>query len=75
MGVFFTDLLDYASYYAGGTNFYNRRENFGTILPVGKTISCIAKEIFYDIEKKKNIYDNKLWLGEFDQIVEKDGVY
>ena len=64
MGVYFTDLLDYASYYAGGTNFKNRRKNFGRINDVGETISCIATEVYYDIEKKKNIYDNELTIKQ-----------
>ena len=66
MGVYFTDLLDYASFYAGGTNYDDRRDNFGRIISVGETISCIATEVFYDIEKKKNIYDNHLTIKELD---------
>ena len=91
MGVYFTDSLDYASFYAGGTNFDDRRDNFGRIISVGETISCIATEVFYDIEKKKNIYNEDLVIEEvelnhfpsYDEIkrdfkkymVEKDGVH
>ena len=66
MGVYFTDLLDYASYYAGGTNLEDRRSNFGRINSVGEFISCIATEVFYDIEKKKNIYNEDLVLKEVE---------
>ena len=89
MGVYFTDLLDYASYYSGGTNFNNRRKNFGRILSVGDSIYCIATEVYYDIEKKKNIYDNDLTIKQLDhfptydeikekykdKMVEKNGVH
>ena len=62
MGVYFTDKLDYVSYYTGGTNLYERRNNFGKINSVGETISCIATAIYYDIENKKNIYNDDLYV-------------
>ena len=66
MGVYFTDKLDYASYYAGGTNLYDRRKNFNIINSVGDTICCIASIIYYDLEKKKNIYNDDLYVEELD---------
>ena len=66
MGVYFTDMLDYVSYYTGGTTLKNRRELFGKIISVGQTISCIATEVYYDKEKKENIYDNHLAIKELD---------
>ena len=88
MGVYFTDKLDYESYYAGGTNLDNRRDNFNKVNSVGDTICCIATIVYYDREKKKNIYDDKLFvdLNYFptykqikekyeDKMVEKYGVH
>ena len=91
MGVYFTDMLDYVSFYAGGTSLDDRRELFGKIISVGQTISCIATEVYYDKEKKTNIYDDHLAiegveLNHFptydeikdkysDKMVEKNGVH
>ena len=66
MGVYFTDMLDYVSYYAGGTSLNNRRDLFGKIISVGQTISCIATEVYYNKDKKINIYDNNLVVKELD---------
>ena len=50
IGVTFTDMIDYASFYANYSYLWN------IIIPVGNTISCIASEVFYDKEKKHKIY-------------------
>ena len=77
MGVYFTDKLDYASFYAGGKTFDDRRENFGRINSVGETISCIASAVYFDKDKKKFIYNNDLTIPElkdfptYDEIKEK----
>ena len=60
MGVYFSDKLDYISFYTGGKSLKDRRANFGRIINVGEKISCIAAEVYYDSELKKNIYDNSL---------------
>jgi len=60
MGVYFSDKLDYISFYTGGKSLKDRRANFGRIINVGEKISCIAAEVYYDLELKKNIYDNSL---------------
>ena len=60
MGVYFSDKLDYISFYTGGKSLSDRRDNFGRIIAVGEKISCIAAEVYYNKEKKKNIYDNNL---------------
>ena len=91
MGVYFTDMLDYVSYYAGGTTLANRRALFGKIISVGQTISCIAAEVYYDKDKKTPIYDQHLVLKGVeldhfptykeierdysDKMVEKNGVH
>ena len=63
MGIYFTDKLDYASYYAGGTNLGNRRDNFNKINSVGDTLCCIASTVYYDREKKTNIYNDDLFVN------------
>ena len=78
MGIYFTDKLDYASYYTGGTNLYNRRDNFNKVNSVGDSICCIATIVYYDRERKKNIYDDKLFVNlnyfpTYKQIKEKYG--
>ena len=47
MGIYFSDMLDYVSFYSGGTDYYTRRALFGKILPVQSTFSCVAAEVFY----------------------------
>jgi len=80
MGVYFTDMIDYMS-------FYCRCINYGSkIIPVGNTISCIASEIFYDKDKKHKIYKpENVILDHFptyeeiirhykDKMIEKNGI-
>ena len=86
MGVYFTDMIDYASFYCGGNSLSNRRDLWGKIIPVGEAISCIASEVFYDTEKKNKIYKaNVVELNHFptyeeiknnyeDLMVEKNGI-
>ena len=61
MGIYFTDIIDYIPFYCGGTELKNRRNNFGKNIPVNSTFSLIASEVFYDINKFKQI--NNLILG------------
>ena len=89
MGIYFSDMLDYVSFYAGGKNFDDRRENFGSILPVNETFSCVSAEVYYSQAKKKDVFDFSLWvitLDHFptyeelkrdypDKMVEKGGVH
>ena len=89
MGIYFSDMLDYVSFYAGGTNFANRRKNFGSILPVNETFSCVSAEVYYSQAKKKDIFDFSLWVETLDhfptyeelkrdypgKMVEKGGVH
>jgi hypothetical protein len=56
MGVYFTDMIDYVSFYCGGNSLRTRRKLWNKIIPVGDTISCIASEVYYDINKKNKIY-------------------
>ena len=89
MGIYFSDMLDYVSFYAGGTNFANRRKNFGSILPVNETFSCVSAEVYYSQAKKKDVFDFSLWVKTLDhfptyeelkrdypdKMVEKGGVH
>ena len=89
MGIYFSDMLDYVGFYAGGTNFTNRRENFGKILPINTNFSLIASEIYYDSKKFKKIenLDYKVQtLDDFptydeiktkykDKMVQKNGIH
>ena len=89
MGIYFTDMLDYVSFYCGGDNFYNRRDNFGKVLPVNSTFSCVGTEVYYNSRFLKNIYDFSLSIEELDdfpsyeeiekyykdKMVKKDGVH
>ena len=89
MGIYFTDMLDYSAFYAGGHDLDSRRDNFGEVLPVNETFSCVATEIYYEKFKKKDIYDFSLLVDELDhfptyneikknykdKMVEKNGVH
>ena len=66
MGIYFSDMIDYITFYCGGNNFNKRRDNFGKILPVGKSFSFIASEIFYDSTKKNHIKDLSLAEKDLD---------
>ena len=53
-GVYFTDMLDYAWYYAGE----KYRGNFEIIPRIGNSFSFVASEIFYDRNKRVTVYNN-----------------
>ena len=88
LGIYFTDMIDYASFYCGGDSYSNRRDLWNKIIPVGEAISCIASEIFYDKDKKHKIYQqNTIIFDDFptyeemknnkkykNQMVEKNGI-
>ena len=65
-GVYFTDILDYAWYYAGE----KYRGNFERIPKIGETFTCVASEIYYDSLKKEKVYDR----NKEDEPVEKNGI-
>ena len=66
MGIYFSDMLDYVSFYSGGTTYEDRRKNFGKILKVDDTFSCVGTEIYYDYNKKKEIYNWDYHTPELD---------
>ena len=89
MGIYFSDMLDYVSFYSGGKDFDNRRDNFGLTLPKNSTFSCIAAEVYYSEDLKREIFDFDLFVDELDhfptyeeikknykdKMVEKNGVH
>ena len=89
MGIYFSDMLDYVSFYAGGKDYNSRRENFGSVLPVNNIFSCVSAEVYYSESKKKDVYDFSLWVETLDhfpsyeeikrdypdKMVEKDGIH
>ena len=89
VGVYFSDMLDYISFYSGGQNYVDRRVNFNSILPVNETFTCVSAEVYYSKDKIKEIFDSKLFLYDFDhfptyeelkrdhkdKMVEKNGVH
>ena len=74
MGIYFSDMLDYVSFYSGGSNYNDRRKYFDKILPVGETFSCVGAEIYYDSNQKKEIYDWKLHVPELDHFPSYDEI-
>ena len=89
MGIYFSSIIDYISFYTGGENYSNRRKNFGKITPINNAFSFIASEIFYDKKKFKQITDksllvpplnhfpsyNELKNKYFDKMIEPNGIH
>ena len=89
MGIYFSDMLDYVSFYAGGKDYKTRRSYFGKILPVNTVFSCVSAEVYYSHNKKRDVFDFSLkvpTLDHFptyveiknnypDKMVEKGGVH
>ena len=82
-------MIDYIEFYCGGDTYEDRRNNFGKNLSVGESFSFVASEVYYDINKIKNIYDYKYYIDELDhfptyeeikrkypdKMVEKNGIH
>ena len=66
VGIYFSDMLDYISFYSGGNDFQSRRKNFNSILPVNDIFTCVSAEVYYSKDKKKNIDDYSLYVKDFD---------
>ena len=89
MGIYFSDMLDYVAFYAGGKDYETRRNNFGKVLPVNTTFSCVSAEVYYNQSKKRDVYDFSLLVKTLDhfptyeeikskykdKMVEKDGIH
>ena len=64
MGIYFSDMIDYISFYSEYKD--GVRTNWAKICPVGKTISCVGTEIYYDKDKKTYIFDNSYRVPTLD---------
>ena len=73
MGVYFSDMIDYISFYSkyekDGT-----RSNWAIITPVGETISCVGTQVFYNKSNKKNIYSREYEVNELDHFPSYDEI-
>ena len=74
MGIYFTDMLDYVSFYCGGNDFNSRRNYFGKILPVNTTFSCVGAEIYYDKKQIQNVFDYSYYVDELDHFPTYDEI-
>ena len=89
MGIYFTDNLDYVTFYSGGDGLKDRRKNFNKIFPSNSTYTFIASEIFYDKSLFKHIRDKNYHVKELkdfptyeeikekykDKMVPKNGIH
>ena len=89
MGVYYSDMLDYISFYARNETFTSLKKNFGKVIPLGITFSLVGTIVFYNKEKKKDIYDYRYYHLELDhfptyeeilsnypdKMVEKNGIH
>ena len=66
MGIYFSDQLDYVAFYSGGNKFDERRSDFGKILPVNSTFSCVGAEVYYNKDMLKKIYDFSYYVEDLD---------
>ena len=66
MGIYFADNLDYVSFYSGGENYNNRRDNYNKILPPNSTFTFISAEIFYDPKLFTHIRTKDYFVNELD---------
>ena len=70
-GSYFTDLLDYAWFYAAETDDENKKfKNVSRIPKLKESFSFIASEIYYDNSKFDQVYD----MAKEDQNVPKNGI-
>ena len=89
MGIYFSESLDYTSFFGSKKDLYEELINYGNILPLQETFTCIGAEIYYDKTKLKNIYDYSYKIKALeksptdedikkylsDKIVEKNGIH
>ena len=60
MGLYFSDMLDFLSFYSGGDNYEKVIKNYGKTLPINETFYCIGTEINYSKENITDIYEYNL---------------
>jgi len=66
MGIGFSDMLDYISFYCGGKDLSTRREFFGKTLPVNTPFSCVGAEVYFSKDRIKYIFDYSYYVDELD---------
>ena len=66
MGIYFSDMLDYISFFYEGNNYNSRKENLGSVLPVNSIFSCISAEVYYIEWKKRDINDSSFFVSTLD---------
>ena len=66
MGIYFTDNLDYVTFYSGGEGLDDRRYNYDKIFPPNSTFTFIASEVFYNKNLLKYIRDNSYHVKQLD---------
>ena len=59
-GIYFSDLLDYAWYYADDSGKTGCRDNFERIPKISESFSFIVASIYYDRNKFEQVYDCSL---------------
>ena len=64
MGIYFTDNLDYITFYSGGRNSEGGRINFNTVYPPNSTFALIASEVFYNKNMLNHIRNFKRYYVE-----------
>ena len=66
MGIYFTDNLDYITFYSGGRSSDGGRINFNTVYPPNSTFALIASEVFYNKNLLKHIRDYSYYVNDLD---------
>ena len=61
MGIYFSDILDYISFRSHNNNY-----NYGKIIPVNNTFSCISAEVNYSKHKEMYIVDDSFYVKTLD---------
>ena len=59
MGIYFSDMLDYIS-------FYSDSNKYGKTISINSTFSCIAAEVYYNKDLKKDIIGSSYQIDELD---------
>ena len=57
-GIYMTDMLDYAGFYAYESNEEDKFENHGIIRKINETFNIVVSQIFYDNKKLEICYKN-----------------
>ena len=89
IGIYFSDKLDYVSFFSKMSNYASKRDNFNSIVAINEMFTCVSSQVFYSKDKKKDIYDFSLYTPDLDhfptyeeikrdypdKMVEKNGVH